>query len=168
MEPITDANFRATNRRYSIVATAAMALVSLLMLVYGFAVSHSIATASRWPAGWILNWLPAAFYLWAVWQLRGLFKALSTGADAALPRIARVVGRVGWAIMLGAIATLVPLVNFVANQSTRGGTFVVYLVPAITLFLLGLALMVFAPMLNRVIALEAKAQSLKAELDEFF
>jgi cation transport ATPase len=165
---LNDAKFRLANRRYSMVATVAIGLVLLLMSMYTFMVTHAVVTASRFPLGWIVNWLPAVFYLWALWQLRGLFAALSKDTVARSQHVATVVGRVGWALMLGAVATLVPLINFFANQTTRGGTFVVYLVPAITLFLLGLALIALAPMLNRAIALEAEAKLLKAELDGFF
>jgi Protein of unknown function (DUF2975) len=160
--------FRAANRRYSILASIAIGLVLLLMAMYTFAVVHALSTASGFPLGWIVNWLPAVFYLWALWQLRGLFAELSKDAASTSQRVASVVGRVGWALMLGAVATLVPVVNFLLNQTTRGGTVVAYLIPAITLFLLGLALFALAPMLNRAVALEAEAKSLKAELDEFF
>jgi cation transport ATPase len=167
------ARFRAANRRYSIVATFAIGLIVLLMALYTFAVTHALVTASRLPLGWIVNWLPAAFYLWALWQLRGLFKALSKEVVSQSLTVATAVGRVGWALLLGAATTLIPLVNFFTNAvsvsgSSSGGTLVVYLVPGVTLLLLGLALIALAPMLNRAIALEAEAKSLKAELGEFF
>jgi hypothetical protein len=167
------AHFRAANRRYSIVATTAIGLVVLLMAVYTFAVTHALVTASRFPLGWIVNWIPAAFYLWALWRLRSLFTALAAEVVSPSQSVASAVSRVGWALMLGAATTLIPVVNFFANAvvaspNPRGGTFVVYFVPAVTLFLLGLALIALAPMLNRAIALELEAKSLKAELGEFF
>jgi hypothetical protein len=167
------ANFRAANRRYSIIATITIGLVVTLMAFYTFAVTHALVTASLFPLGWIVNWVPAVFYLWALWQLRGLFTALSKEVVSPSRSVATAVGRVGWALMLGAATTLIPIVNFFASAvgtspNPRGGTFIVYFVPAITLFLLGLALIALAPMLNRAIELEAEAESLKAELGGFF
>jgi hypothetical protein len=170
-DTIAQARFRATSRRYQRLTTAAIGLVLLLVAMYGFMVSHALATGAALPLGWIVNWLPAAFYLWAMLQLRALFAALGGDAPAnatAGVAVAVVVGRVGWALMLGAAATLVPLFNLFANLATRGGTLVAYLVPAVTLFAIGLALVALAPMLTRAIALEAKTAALKAELDEFF
>ena len=163
-----DASFRTTNRRYAMVTMIAIGSIAALMLLYALVVWHALRNEVAFPLGWIVNWIPGLFYLWALAQLRGLFSALAKSATSAQQKIAATLSRVGWALMLGAVTTVLPAINYFLNWPTRNGAFVAFFVPTLTLFLIGLALTVVAPLLTRAAALEAEARSLKSELDAFF
>ena len=163
-----DTSFRATNRRYAMVTMLAIGAIAFLMSIYALVVWHALRNEIAFPLGWIVNWIPGLFYLWALAQLRGLFSALAKTAISAQQKIAATLSRVGWALMLGSVTTVLPVINYFVNWPTRNGAFVAFFVPTLTLFLIGLALTVLAPLLDRAATLEAETRSLKSELDTFF
>ncbi len=77
--------------------------------------------------------------------------------------------RIGWGLLLGALTTLVTSLFVLAMSAPRGmaGGFATFNVPALTLCVVGLALIATAHVLRRAARIEAEAASLKAELEEF-
>jgi hypothetical protein len=116
----------------------------------------------------VLAWAPAGFYLWAVWTLRGMFVALARGGPAFQPAVIQALSRVGWALLLGASVSVVlaPVVRMLTVPRPVAG-FAMLNVPALTLAVVGLALIAVARMLRRGARLEAEAASLKAMLKDF-
>jgi hypothetical protein len=164
---------RALSRLSQRVSTGFLLVILLLLALFIFAITHSLATTGRAPAGWVINWIPALFYGWALWALRKLFADLAGlaldsrwGAEVC-GRIAAAWSGIGWALMLGAVSTLVPLVNFFLAPAARGGNIVVFLVPALTLFTVGLAMTLLTHLSQRAVALETEAKTLRDELAGF-
>jgi hypothetical protein len=160
--------FRRLNGRLAVVATLAIAAIGGVMAI-------TLVVVARWRFSHpetltrlLLTWSPSAFYLWALWTLRGLFAGLSRSGPSAQPSITRALARIGWALMGGAVTTLVtaPVVLAMENPHRAGG-FAVFNVPALTLGLLGLALIIVARMLKQAIAAEARVKSLENVLEGF-
>ncbi|WP_052216149.1 hypothetical protein [Sphingomonas sp. ERG5] len=103
-----------------------------------------------------LIWSPALFYLWALWTLRGIFGALARGGISFQPIITSALAKVGWALLLGALASLVmgPIQLSVLEHHVTGW-FATFNVPVLTLGVVGLALIVLARMLRRAARIEA-------------
>jgi DUF2975 family protein len=162
--------FRRLSRRLRLAAAAAMAVIVLAaLLTLTVAVLRWDAFGPRALGRIALTWSPVVFYLWALWTLRTMFSAFASGGLAFQPVVARALSRVGWALALGAATTVAtaPIVLSLTSQPRMGG-FAVFNLPAITLGVVGLALIAVAALLKRGMALEAEAASLKAELGEFF
>ena len=115
------------------------------------------------------GWLPAVFYLWALWSICELFRGFARGA-LAFSATVQVLARVGWGLMLGAVTALVmtPLLVTLPEGERLRGAFALVNVPALTLVVVGLALIALSHMMQRAQALEAEAARLKATLEEFF
>ncbi len=160
--------FRSFNRWLAVVA--ALAIVAIVGVI-----AITLLVVSRWQSSHpetltrlALTWSPSLFYLWAMWTLRGLFSDLSRSGPAVQPAVTRALSRIGLALMGGAALTLITA-PFVLAQETphRAGGFAIFNVPALTLGLLGLALIIVARMLKQAIAAQARVKSLETKLEGF-
>jgi hypothetical protein len=131
---------------------------------------------SRWPEiseatleRLALTWSPTPFYLWALWSLSRLFRNLwLRGADLSLAMAGALV-RIGWGLLLGAATALAasPFLLALAGSQRMEGRFATLNVPALTIGVVGLAMLATAHMVRRGAAFEAEATELRAELGEF-
>lgn len=115
----------------------------------------------------LLSWAPAVFYLWAVWTVRGMFAALSRKGFVFQDVIVRALTRIGWALVLGAAAALAALPALIELGSRVLGQFAIFSAPALTIGVVGLALIALAHMIRRAAQLETRAASLRTVLDDF-
>ncbi len=161
------AQFRARNRMYRRIGTIVCVTIAALMGLFALEIGLKISRAASVPTAWILNWLPGAFYLWAVWSLRNLFARLGNENSHQPMWLTKAIASVGWALVLGSLATTFPIVNFILAPPTKSGNFVIFFVPAVTLFVVGLALVALAPIIRRKEELELETAALKTELEEF-
>ena len=161
------ATFRRRNRQFYWAATIALALVAtvIAMTLFVLALRGGVmrpSTLQQLP----LVWTPALFYLWALWAARRMFEALSRGGFV-FQAVSSALGRIGWALTLGATATILIVPILLGMGAHVVGGFALFNVPALTLGIVGLALIVTARMMRRVHALEGKVASLNAALADF-
>jgi hypothetical protein len=161
--------FRRRNRQFAVAATIVLIAVGgfvVLTLAVVVLQGHAMRTETLQKVA--LAWCPALFYLWALWTLRGMFAALARGGMTFQPVVVRALARIGWALLLGAGAGLVvaPPVQMLTVPRPVAG-FAVFNVPALTLGVVGLALIAMGRMLQRGARLEAETASLKAILEDF-
>jgi hypothetical protein len=161
------AQFRARNRMYRRIGTIVCFTIAALMGLFAMEIGLKISRASSVPLAWVLNWLPGVFYLWAVWSLRNLFAGLSKENSEEAMWLTKAITGVGWSLILGSLATTFPIVNFILAPPTKSGNFIIFFVPAVTLFVVGLALVALAPIIRRKGELELETAALKHELEEF-
>jgi hypothetical protein len=160
--------FKALNRRLFIAATIVIAAIAAVILVYAIIIFSGVVKSSTVLIALLLSWSPCPFYLWALWTLRSLFGQLSRGGPSLPLKVTSALSRIGWALMLGATLTLAltPLIDRFSKPH-RMGNFAVFDVPALTLGLVGLALLMVGTMLKRAIRIEAEAKALKDVLEGF-
>ena len=167
---VDSAAFRQRNRHLLIATASIIGLIALMLAVSlfvllmkggGMSGEHILRIVS--------GWLPAVFYLWALWSICELFRGFARGAFAFSATV-QVLARVGWGLMLGAVTALVmtPLLVTLPEDERLRGAFALVNVPALTLIVVGLALIALSHMMQRAQALEAEAARLKATLEEFF
>lgn len=109
-------------------------------------------------AQWLLiHEIPTVFYLTAIWMVRRALAALAKGAlfDAV---VSKLLARVGWALAGGGLSTVFVTPNLMRFFANRG-SFATFDVGAITLGVVGFALILVARLLER-------ASEMRAELDE--
>ena len=160
-------SFRRRNQQFYWAATIALAFIAALiaMTLFVLAMRGGVirtSTLRQLP----LAWTPALFYLWALWSARRMFAALSRGGFA-FQVVSTALGRIGFALTLGAISTILIFPVLLIMGADVGGGFVLLNVPALTLGIVGLALIVTAHMMRRAQALEGKVASLNAVLADF-
>lgn len=144
-------------RRSSRILSALIALV-LVVLLFGIAIEILAVASGRVPSVGQFIWqLPLLFYLWAVWSVRRAVVAIGRGEghDAA---IAQLIGRVGLALFLGGIATVF-VAPWLAAWINGRGSFAFYDVSAITVGVVGAALLLVSRLLGQ-------AAAMRRELDE--
>jgi hypothetical protein len=163
------AGFRRANRRFAVAATVilvAAGLVVLLTLAIVILQGHAMRLVTLQKVA--LAWGPAAFYLWALWTLRGMFGALARGGLAFQPVVISALSRVGLALVLGAgTSLLLTPVARLLDAPRPVASFALVNVPALTLGVVGLALIAVARMLRQGARLEAETATLKAVLEDF-
>lgn len=103
--------------------------------------------------------LPLLFYLWALWAIGGAFRLVGTTDDLDAA-IARVLSRVGGALALGAVFTLVGSPVLLRIVSGGRGGFVAYDPAAMTLLVIGLLMVLLAGTVARM-------KAMRDELDGF-
>lgn len=122
-----------------------------------------------------LFWLPSFFYLWALLAIRAIFGNLARGATFE-PAVAKGLQHVGLAMIGGAAtsAVVVPNLTRIVIQTglVRGETrpfqgILHFDLAYLVLGVVGLALILLARLLGRAAELQAEAQALRSELDEF-
>lgn len=164
------AAFQRRNRLFAWLTAAVLAGIALIVviLMYALAVREPddrVAIASKLA----ITWSPALFYLWALWSLRGMFAALSTGAGFRGGAVAGPLARVGWALALGSAMTVFvsPYVLEMVERPHAMAAFAAIDIPAATLGVVGLALVALSGMLRRAAELEQEAADLKTVLGDF-
>ncbi len=105
----------------------------------------------------LLSRLPMPFYLWAIWTVGRACAAIGRGEYFGLV-VPRLLTRVGLALFFGGIASVFVAPLLMRVVTGRGG-YLAYDVAAITVGVVGLALVVIAPLLRQ-------AAEMRAELDE--
>jgi hypothetical protein len=161
--------FRRRNRQFALAATLAIVVIGVIVTLTLVVVllRAQVMRAERLERI-ALGWSPAACYVWALWTLHGMFKAMARDGLSFQPQVIAALGRVGWALGWGAALTLIeaPLMAWLIH-GPGPGSFAALNVPAMTLGVTGLALIALARMLARGARLEAEAARLKAVLDDF-
>ena len=144
-------------RRSSRILAALITLV-LLVLLFGIAIEILAVASGRVPSVGQFIWrLPLLFYLWAVWSVRRAIVAIGRG-EGHDEAIAQLIGRVGLALFLGGIATVF-VSPWLAALINGRGSFAFYDVSAITVGVVGAALVLVARLLGQ-------AAAMRRELDE--
>jgi hypothetical protein len=148
-----DPNLRRSSKILAVLIT-----IVLVVLLFGISVEIlGLATHHLPNAGQLVWRMPLIFYLWAVWSVRRAVVAIGRGQghDAA---IAQLIGRVGLALFLGGIATVF-VAPWLAAWINGRGSFAYYDVSAITVGVVGAALVLVARLLGQ-------AAVMRRELDE--
>jgi hypothetical protein len=163
------AAFRRRNRVLLLATTGVIAFIGLMIAASLFIVAlrGSVMNDERL-LRMAVSWLPAVFYVWVLWSIRDLFRALSRG-EFGFAHMILALSQVGWGLMLGAATALIitPLLMMLNENERIRSAFALLNVPALTLVIVGLALIVLSHMMRRALALEAEAARLKATLEEF-
>ncbi len=160
--------FRKRNRQFYWLATlaliAAMMVVALTIIVVVLKGATMRTVTLQQLA---LAWAPAVFYVWALWAVRGLFAALSKKGFAFHDVIARALTHIGWSLTLGTLVSILAMPFVISLGPPIVGRFAILNAPALTLGVVGLALIAIASMIRRAAQVEAKAASLQAVLNDF-
>ena len=160
--------FRRHNRWLYMAATAVIAAILAIMALTLLIVSHWRMSHPDAVMRLALAWSPSIFYLAALWTLRGLFAGLARAGLSCQPSLTKALSRIGLALMAGSALTVATAPAILAlSHPAPSGWFATFNVPALTLFMLGMALAIIARMLRRAIALEAEADEMKGVLEGF-
>lgn len=143
---------QARSRVLAILVGIVFAVLAFVLLVEGAAVGWR-----GYPAVVLVQRVSMLFYLGAIWMVRQAFVAIARGAlfDHVVPRL---LGRVGWALFLGAMANVF-FVPAILRTVWLRGSFAHFDPAAITLGVVGLTLVLVARLL-------VQAAEMRAELDE--
>ena len=146
---------RARSRLLSRLVT--MVLVILLLTI---AMEIAVVATGVYPHAFLLLYrLPMLFYLWAIWAVQRAIAAIGRGELFGLV-VPRLLTQVGLALFFGGIVNVFATPSLLRLVTGRGGL-AAYDVAAITLGVVGLALVVVAQLLRQ-------AAAMRAELDEIF
>lgn len=160
---MTGATFRKRARLFALVATGALAVIAAVIALTAFVVvTHWGTMPGRMIQRVLLTWAPTPFYLWSLWSVRTMFRALAREGLTFAPALAAALTRIGWGLALGALTTILTS-PFVLALSAGGGMragFATFNVPALTLGVVGLALTASAHLLRR-------GAEVETELGEF-
>ncbi|MFM9828303.1 MAG: hypothetical protein ACKVOB_06085 [Sphingomonas sp.] len=138
------------------LVTIPLALLAMLAAVL---IGNVVVQGGRYADTVVLNYLPMALYMWAIWMIRSALKAIAKGAlfDDVLPTL---VFRVGLALFGGALFSVVgvPLVTAII----WGKPLIRAFEPSpVTLGIVGATLMLFSQLF-------ARAAVMRSEIEEFF
>ena len=148
---------------------------ALIIGIHTFPVAGGTVEQARAP-GAILQWLPSAFYLYALWAIRSGFREFAIGGVLG-PVIAEGCIRAGISMAIGATLSAVGVPNLVRmlsdwgminGQGDRFDGFLIFDTAYLALGVVGLALVLLGHLLRRASAIQREAASLRLELDEFF
>jgi hypothetical protein len=131
----------------------------LVVLALVLAIETLGAVFGNYSARALIGRLPVVFYLAAIWMVRSFLASIARGQlfDRVLPQM---IERVGLALAAGAL-TNVFLVTWIWKAAFGTGAYAWYDPAAITLGVVGFALILVARLL-------AQAAEMRAELDEMF
>lgn len=160
--------FRSRTRLFYWAATAVFAALAFFLALQILVHLRDDRDTTRNAAIIALSWAPAIFYLWAVWSVRGLFAALSRKGFVFQDVVADALNRIGLALVLGGLTSLIALPFLVSLGSRVLGQFAIFAAPALTIGVIGTGLIAVAGMIRRAARLEMWATALQAKLDEFF
>jgi hypothetical protein len=149
-------------------ATAAIAVLSFgTALAYRGAVPSVITRLA-------VHWLPPAFYLYALWSVRGAFKAFAGGGVLGTA-VAQGCTRAGWALAVGGglsalgVPNLLRLLTDMGVLEKQGWSgFLMFDVAYLAVGVVGLALVLLGQLLRWAGELEGEAAALRDELGSFF
>jgi hypothetical protein len=133
--------------------------IPLAVLALVLAIEVLAALTGHYATRAVVGRLPVVFYLAAIWMMRAFLASIARGAlfDRVLPQM---IARVGVALTAGAL-TNVFLVPWIWKIAFGTGSYAWYDPAAITLGVVGFALILVARLL-------AQAAEMRAELDEMF
>ncbi len=126
--------------------------------------------------GTVLQWLPSAFYLYALWAIRSGFRDFAIGGVLG-PAIAEGCIRAGISMAIGATLSAVGVPNLVRmlsdwgminGQGDRFDGFLIFDTAYLAVGVVGLALILLGRLLHRASAIQREASALRLELEEFF
>jgi Protein of unknown function (DUF2975) len=121
-------------------------------------------------------WIPAFFYLYALWAIGRSFGAFARGGlfGAAMAKGCR---RAGVALAIGAAASAVGVPNLmrllaqqglILGSGRRFGSIMIFDTAYLAVGVVGIALFLLGGLLERAAEVQQEAQALRAELGEFF
>jgi hypothetical protein len=155
-------------KRAIALITITIACITILLALYTYESSTRLTLSKPVPASWMLNWIPGLFYMLAAWSLRRTLTA-TCARDAALESaLAAPLRRTAFWLILGAVSTTIPAAYFLSTAEGSRGTSIIFIVPAATIFCVGIGFLTLAWVLDANARLKAEARSLKSELEGFF
>ena len=120
------------------------------------------------------HWLPAAFYLYAIWAIRGAFQTFAAGGLLGAS-VAVGCARAGWALAIGGglsalgIPNLLRLLTNLALIERIGWDgFMIFDVAYLAVGVVGLALVLLGRLLRWAGEIQTEAAALRDELGGFF
>lgn len=115
----------------------------------------------------LLHWLPALFYLYALWAIHRAFRTFARGGIFG-PAIAAGCTQAGIALAVGGALSAVgiPTLRRLLIDSSRG-SFLHFDTAYLAVGVVGLALVLLGRLLSHAAELQAEAAALKTELGEF-
>ena len=160
--------FQQLNRILALATALVIAVILLIMVLYVYVIVSRGLTDPDVLLRLGLSWLPALFYLWALWTLRGLFRGLAESGLTLRHGLSAALSRIGLALICGAVATIVtaPVVALLTKPHHLG-MFALSDAPALALAMIGVALMVLARVLVQAIKLQGDAHQLRDVLESF-
>ena len=168
--------FRSANRQVAFVATFMFCSITILVVgILAVILLRGQALGATRLTRLALSLSPAVGYLWALWTLRGMFRALARDGLTFQAAVIGGLDRVGRGLALGAALNMMeaPVMYFLTRGWRTGDPNASIIeimnvkVPGLTLVATSMALMVLARMLARGARLEAETARLKAALDDF-
>ncbi|MEO7813870.1 MAG: hypothetical protein ABIR87_00290 [Sphingomicrobium sp.] len=140
------------------LASAAVSLV-LVLLLFAVVVQLGAVVAKPRPDDWLLvEIVPTAFYLWAIWTARRAIVLIGRGG-LLHSILSQMLMRVGAALLLGGLSRVF-FMPWLTRVLSGAGPYAYYDVSAITVGVVGVTLII----VSRVVA---DAGAMRAELDEF-
>ncbi|MDZ4308084.1 hypothetical protein [Allopontixanthobacter sp.] len=124
----------------------------------------------------MLQSLPSAFYLYALWAIRSGFRDFARGG-LLFPAIAAGCVRAGIAMAIGAALSSVGVPNLIRaladqglidSQSYRFQGYLIFDTAYLAAGVIGLAMMLLGRLLRHAAAIQEEASALRHELEEFF
>jgi len=149
---MTESNLRQRSRILAHLVT-----MVFVLLLFAAAVELAAVARGRFSRHYLALRLALPFYLWAIWSVRRMILAVGQGAGHDRP-MAAMLRRTGVSLFLGGICAVF-VAPLVARAIRGGGPFAYYDVAAITIGVIGLALLVVAHLLGQ-------AADMRRELDE--
>lgn len=168
--------FRAGSRQVTFLATVMFGTITIIVVgILAVILLRGQALGATRLTRLALSLSPAVGYLWALWTLRGMFRALARDGLTFQAALIGGLDRVGRGLALGAALNMMeaPVMYFLTRGWRTGdpNTSIIEImnvkVPGLTLVATSLGLIVLAQMLARGARLEAETTRLKAALDDF-
>ena len=132
--------------------------LAVLLLIVPVTVAGAVLSGRLQYAELLVRQLPAVFYVWALWSVRGALSGYAAGGSLAA-RAGKSIQVVGISLFLGGLSNVfaVPLIL----RSMRGaGSYAHFDMAAMTLGAVGLSLAIIGRLL-------ADAEAVRRELEEF-
>jgi len=157
--------------RLTLILFSGTALIIAMMLAM-----PAIAGIRYLPAARLLQWLPAACYLYALWAIRGAFRGFAAGGGLGAA-MARGCTRAGWALAVGGALSAVGIPNLVrrlielgAIERPRGlwSGILVFDVAYLAVGVIGLSLTLIGRLLKLAGQVQEEAAALREEVSGFF
>lgn len=163
------AQFKSRSRQFYWLATLALAAIScVVLLTLGVVVARGGVMQAGALQRLALSWAPVPFYVWALWKARGLFAELSRRGFAFHGLVSEALKSIGWSLSFGAFVSIgaAPVIWSIGPRAY--GSFAIFNVPALTLGIVGLALVAVSGVIRQAARVEAKNAFLQSALEEFF
>ncbi len=162
--------------RLTLFLFCATALVVLIPITNGFGTLIPAGAAGPHILFRAVIWLPTFFYLYALWAIGRSFGAFARGGlfGSAMANGCR---RAGVALAVGASASAVGVPNAIRLLANHGlvpeplrrfGSVLIFDTAYLAVGVVGIALFLLGGLLERAAEVQQEAQSLRAELGEFF